>query len=104
MSRDDSNSYTGLRSVAADRIRKERVTRANVKEQRKAEAFKNGELILDQLTKDEADLVTRVFSLIDNADKEEDVRAKLLALRLERERIRIHRANFEYLLKGTRSE
>lgn len=104
MSRDDSNSYTGLRSAAADRIRKERSTRANVKEQRKAEAFKNGELIIEQLNKDEQDLIARVFNLISNADTEADVRAKLLAFRMERERIIMHRATFERLLKGTRDE
>ena len=98
-SRDDSDLYTGLNPVASRRVRHDRQEHSDEKERQRAEAFKNGELIIEQLTTNEADLADRVFTLIDNADKEEDVRAKLMALRMERERIRIHKATFERLLK-----
>lgn len=103
-SRDDSDLYTGLTSIAANKVRQERKERADNTERKRAEAFKNGELIIEQLNKDEADLTSRVFNLISNADTEEDVRAKLMALRMERERIILHRATFERLLRGKSRE
>lgn len=103
-SRDDSDLYTGLTSIAANKVRQERKERADNTERKRAEAFKNGELIIEQLNKDEADITSRVFNLISNADTEEDVRAKLMALRMERERIILHRATFERLLRGKSRE
>lgn len=99
MSRDDSDLYTGLSSKAFTRVKTEKKLRRDDTDGKRTEALKNGQLIIEQLNKDEADLTSRVFNLIDNSDKEEDVRAKLLALRMERERIVLHRATFERLLR-----
>lgn len=104
MSRTDDDLYTGINSASFATVRKKRTDVAEEKEKQRVDAFKNGALILEQLDKDEADLATRVFYLIDNADKEEDVRAKLLALKLERERIIVHRAQFERLLRPKKGQ
>ena len=84
MYRDDSDLYPGVSSASFASVREKRQKSLEKRSELDAEIFKNGKLVIAEIDKEMKDIVNKLSLLIDNADTEESVKAKLMAMQLYR--------------------
>ncbi len=96
--------YTGVTSKSFAQVKEKRSELTRQKMQLKAEAFKNGHLIIEKLDGELDNVIDKLWTLTDAKDTEEHIKASLIALRLYKDYLTGLKSEIVMLLRPAEKE